>query len=153
MDRFKEDFNNVDPITGRPFSSGHPDGVWIISIIYSLVIIASIGSFIFGTIQLFSNPEGALGGVVSGVINVGVYGSIILFLFKRSIIAAYINWFATVLIGVATTISFINIVELKFYLLAAFAVHLYIVFYINGLAKDGLLNNQKFSNKRIKVDV
>ena len=42
--RFNPDFNETDPVTHRPFSGGHPDGVWIIAIILAIPIaIALLG--------------------------------------------------------------------------------------------------------------
>ena len=34
MDRFDKNFHDSDPETGRPFSYGHPDGVWIICLAF-----------------------------------------------------------------------------------------------------------------------
>lgn len=56
MNRFDKSFNNVDPVTGRPFSSGHPDGVWIIGIFYLLVLTAAAGAAVVGVLtSVFSN--------------------------------------------------------------------------------------------------
>lgn len=41
MNRFDRDFNDTDPITRRPFSDGHPDGVWIIVILLGIPLFAA----------------------------------------------------------------------------------------------------------------
>jgi hypothetical protein len=44
MNRFDPEFNDTDPVTHRPFSGGHPDGVWIIAIVLGIpVVIAALG--------------------------------------------------------------------------------------------------------------
>jgi hypothetical protein len=48
MNRFDKSFNNVDTVTGRPFSSGHPDGVWVIGIVYVLILAAAAGAAVVG---------------------------------------------------------------------------------------------------------
>ena len=46
MNRYDKSFNGVDHVTGRPFSMGHPDGVWIIAIIYTLIALTTVLRFI-----------------------------------------------------------------------------------------------------------
>jgi hypothetical protein len=41
MNRFDPDFNDADPVTHRPFSGGHPDGVWIIASVLGVPIVAA----------------------------------------------------------------------------------------------------------------
>jgi hypothetical protein len=49
MNHFDRDFNDTDPITHRPFSGGHPDGVSIIVILLSIPLFAAtLGASILG---------------------------------------------------------------------------------------------------------
>lgn len=139
MDKFDKNFHNVDPATGRPFSSGHPDGVWIISIIYAIIALASLGTVAFGLIQFMSNQDNAAASIVAGTINLAIYGSIIFFLFRRSTIALSINYIVTIVLGLLAIASFYNNIEAKFLLLAIFMSHVYITHYMYGLVNDKLL--------------
>jgi uncharacterized membrane protein YhaH (DUF805 family) len=42
MNRFDKTFHGIDHTSGRPFSAGHPDGVWVIAIVYSLLVIVPL---------------------------------------------------------------------------------------------------------------
>ena len=44
MNRFDPNFNDTDQITQRPFSAGHPDGVWIVAIVLGIPIVAAVGA-------------------------------------------------------------------------------------------------------------
>ena len=84
-DRFNKNFNDIDPETSRPFSYGHPDGVWIISILFGLPVLCSALGF-FATIVLFIftgefNPAGIVAFLISSVL----FLPFILLLFRRSV--------------------------------------------------------------------
>ena len=54
MNRFDNSFNDVDRLTGRAFSWGYPDGVWVIGILYLLPVIATAG---LAAVGAFFSPE------------------------------------------------------------------------------------------------
>jgi hypothetical protein len=54
MNRFDRDFNDTDPITHRPFSDGHPDGVWIIVILLGIPLFAAMLAILISAIMCFS---------------------------------------------------------------------------------------------------
>jgi hypothetical protein len=41
MNRFDPAFTDTGPITHRPFSGGHPDGVWLIAILLGIPVFAA----------------------------------------------------------------------------------------------------------------
>jgi hypothetical protein len=89
MDRFDKSFNNVDPATGRPFSRGHPDGVWIIFILYVLPLFFAFVAAVVGIVMKFYgkpfNP-----GLVMPLLVTGVLFGPALVLFAKRSSAAYI---------------------------------------------------------------
>jgi hypothetical protein len=88
MDRFDRKFNDVDPITFRPFSAGHPDGVWVGAIVYGLLIvvplIALIVVSVIGLLGGAPNYDLLLKLAVMLVINIIFFLPGIIFAFRRS---------------------------------------------------------------------
>lgn len=83
MDRFDGNFNDVDPITGRPFSGGHPDGVWMIIIFYSLLVIVAIAHASFAVFGADDEASIISPAVVGGFITIGICSAIIFQSLKR----------------------------------------------------------------------
>ena len=145
MDKFDRQFNDVDIQTGRPFSGGHPDGVWMISILYALSIVVCAGGFWFSFLQ---DPIALPLSLLCFVIVV-VHGSVIVFLFRRSSIAAYINPIVTVIAGVFAVYALINALPHKNVTFGIFAGHAFISYYLMGLVRDQIIkmSNSSLSNK------
>lgn len=141
MSRFDSNFNNVDPESSRPFSGGHPDGAWMISIIYGMVLLFSFFGMIVGIISIFGDKPNVFL-VIACAFSFTVFLPPIIFLFKRSIKALFYCLFILVL-GLSGVISsyFYN-PSLLYGLLAFVLVQSYISFYVYGLKKDQLLINK-----------
>src|SRR6476646_8950687 len=69
MNRFDRDFNDTDPITHRPFSDGHPDGVWIIVILLGIPLFAAMLPILISAIMVFFSKS--LAGLSTFLIVVG----------------------------------------------------------------------------------
>jgi MFS family permease len=89
MNRFDRDFNDTDPITHRPFSGGHPDGVWIIVILLGIPLFAAMaGALITAIMLVFTRSMAGLGsflGAIAAVVGLSiVFVPPIVLLFRRS---------------------------------------------------------------------
>ena len=89
MNRFDSTFNDTDPITQRPFSSGHPDGVWMIAILLGIPIVLAVLGVVAAVVMLVFTKFTTglitlLSAVVAAVVITIVFGSPILLLFRRS---------------------------------------------------------------------
>ena len=101
MDRFDKSFSRrLDPMTGRPFSSGHPDGVWIIYILYLLPLFFAFLAAAVGVVMTLMgkplNPSLLAPLVVAGILFVPA-----LVLFARRSSAAVV-WMSGVTVFFAT---------------------------------------------------
>ncbi len=143
MDRFDKNFNNVDPETSRPFSSGQPDGVWLISIIYSLpvfipitvIIVAIFLGLIFG-----STSWSLVGGMAIAVIaNSVLFLPAIILMFRRSIKAIYYTLFLFLLSYFGILAAYFLKPDAIIAGIAAIVLQDYICYYLYGLKKDLLL--------------
>lgn len=142
MKRFDADFNDVDPITSRPFSWGHPDGVWIIGIIYTLISLASFVAVIAGVFKLFSPGWLGLMLLMGGSAALFLFLSTVILLFKRSEQSLYPAIAILVLFaGVFVIASFLDL-KSSLVALAALGVQSSICYYIYGLKKDELLGDE-----------
>lgn len=139
MDRFDTDFNDIDPITSRPFSWGHPDGVWIITIVYTLVSLASLAAVVVGIYKLFSPGFLGLALLVGGGVALFLLLWTVISLLKRSerslypaiaILALYVSVFV---------IECFMDLKLSLAALAFVGVQSCICYYIYGLKRDDLL--------------
>ncbi len=144
MDRFNKDFHDSDPISGRPFSGGYPDGIWVIRIIISLFLVATIIGIAVAAMGALKEGKGilAIGGIaVTGLIPVSVWGLFLYLLVKRS---AGIIPFSAIL-GILAIVSglfmHMNTGSGIAGSIVAFLLFLYIAFYGEGLRKDGLIGN------------
>jgi hypothetical protein len=141
MNRFDADFNDVDPITSRPFSWGHPDGVWIIGIIYTLISLTSFVAVIAGVFKLFSPGWLGLALLVGGGVGLFLFLSAVILLFKRSQQSFYPAIAILALsAGIFAIVSFVDF-KSSLAALAALGVQSYICYYIYGLKKDESLGN------------
>lgn len=137
MDRFDVEFNDIDPETGRPFSAGHTDGVWMISIVYFLIALVSAGAAIH---KIKTGSAGEFVMPVSAVVNALIFALPIYFLFKRSAKAIYVIGFITFLAVLSGAVSLFSGMANKFVLLGVASLQLYAFIYVVGLKKDGLLS-------------
>jgi hypothetical protein len=146
MNRFDEKFNDIDPVTSRPFSGGHPDGVWIIAILYG--IIALVGA-LFGCVRIVQSVKSGsfpLLGIADLMLVFGGYVPAVVFLFRRS--AKAVAWLTGlfILVCVAGAVVLLSgLVDEGSYwavVMGAATAMLgqgYIMYYGNSLRKDGLL--------------
>ena len=89
MNRFDSTFNDTDPLTQRPFSGGHPDGVWMIAILLGIpIVLAVLGVFASAVMLFFTKLTTGLitllGVVVATVVMTLVFAPPIWLLFRRS---------------------------------------------------------------------
>jgi hypothetical protein len=146
MNRFDESFNDVDPKSGRPFSSGHPDGVWIIAIVYTLPVLATVVSALLSVV--FPQKEGpGFGAIIPAVGTSLLLVPPLLLLFRRSRFAAYwmgvlalIAWgtSAALLMGLRSEQHWSPIPLIASTIVAV--VQLYIASFTFRLKKDALLS-------------
>lgn len=57
MNRFDKEFHGSDPISGRPFCSGYPDGIWMIGIILTLGAPLLAASIIYAVNSELREPD------------------------------------------------------------------------------------------------
>ncbi len=90
MSRFDPTFNEIDPITQRAFSGGHPDGVWIVSILLGIPAFLGLLAGIAAIVMLVGGKFAtALGAIVGAAVLLGLYAPPIFLLFHRSATAIY----------------------------------------------------------------
>jgi hypothetical protein len=136
MNRFDKSFNDTDPITGRPFSSGHPDGVWIIAILYSIPVILATA---FALFSLFFREDKSP--IIAAAVVVIAYVPPIILLFRRSKIAV---WWIAAISGIcifpAVKAYFLEPnMTVLIGALIALCYHGYMALFTLGLKKDELL--------------
>jgi hypothetical protein len=139
MNKYSENFNDIDPESGRPFSAGYPDGVWIISIIYGLIALVSVGMAVSGVYKIISGSNAGYAIFMSAGINAFIFVLALYFLFKRSGNAIYIVGFIACFAVLAGAASFFLETGSKFILSGVACLQIYILSYVMGLKKDGLL--------------
>lgn len=146
--RFDRSFNDVDPESSRPFSNGHPDGVWIVSTIFVMMTLVFVLRALLAIMAATKKGAGPLdvSAIVSAVVALGLYLPPVLLLFKRKAAAAALIW-------ILVALSFIGAVfggyrirltgELPLMTILAIAVALacfvYIGLYVQSLVRDRLL--------------
>ena len=139
MNRFDVNFNNVDPETSRPFSSGHLDGAWIISIVYGFLLFFATIAALYGLYQTIMGNKEQLALIGAGVIAYVLFFPPMPLLFRRSKMA--LSWclglFA--LCVIALIASVFSGGGLPIPLILAVLAQGYVCFYIYGLVKDSLL--------------
>lgn len=143
MERFDKNFNDVDSITSRPFSAGHPDGIWIGSIVYGFtiavplfVIIALSGIAIFtGGLNLNLLVKMA----IALTINSFLFSPPIIFGFRRSKFALEYSVFLLALFLLGTVTAYLFQPEAVFAPLAIACLQGYNCYYLLGLKKDSLI--------------
>lgn len=139
MNRFDDDFNEIDPITARPFSSGHPDGVWIVSFIYGFILLfASIG-ILMGLFKLVTGGGFDVASILSGIIGFVLFLPPIIFLFRRSTKVVNISFITLFLLLLGVGMSYFFAPATVAIPLIFAGVQAYICFYFWGLKSDELL--------------
>jgi phosphoglycerol transferase MdoB-like AlkP superfamily enzyme len=146
VNRFSPDFNDVDPESGRPFSWGHPDGVWMLCIV--LLFGAIIGSGLsIADIQtsIKSSIPPIVGTTYLLTVVIG-YIPPIFMLLKRKTFA--VKWFLGLLVWttfLATVVLFADILSPEAFqteiitTTARLTIVSYIAYYVYGLKRDNLL--------------
>jgi len=139
MNRFDKNFNGSDPETARPFSGGHPDGAWMISIIYGYILFFSLVGFLFGIYKSITGESIEGNMIVGAIISWILFAPPIRFIFMRS--AKALVW-CLGLLGVFIFALIGTLLSSPDNLLVIAAVVLaqaYICFYLYTLMKDKLL--------------
>jgi len=143
MDRFDKLFHDVDRVTRRPFSWGHPDGVWIIAIIYSMSVIATGGSAI---LTMLMAKQFLLSALVPFFVTSVLFVPPMILLFRRS--KAAVNWMLVLAIGyvaagvaIGTNLQRQGQFEATAFvgILAAVLMQGYFAYYAYNLKDDALL--------------
>jgi phosphoglycerol transferase MdoB-like AlkP superfamily enzyme len=146
LDRFDPNFNDIDPESGRPFSSGHPDGVWILCIVLLVGSLIGTGLSIMDIQTSIKNSIVPIVGITYLLTVVIGYIPPIFMLFKRKAFA--VKWFLGLLVWttyLATVVFLADVLspeafekELAITTIRLTAVA-YIAYYVYGLKRDNLL--------------
>lgn len=140
MQNVDKNFNGIEPITGRPFSGGHPDGIWMLSILLSVIAFMMALLIVF-TIFTFTRTGdldvqilcGALFGLTTALF-------IVHSAFKRSQVCLKISFFLFLLSIAVLIIQFIASDFQNALYTAINAVFFAVAsFYLYGLSKDNYL--------------
>jgi hypothetical protein len=140
MNRTDKDFHGVDANTSRPYSGGHPDGVWLIGIVYtllSLIIGFSAATGMVGTSLITSGGRGTMW---LSMLSICLYVLTIILLFKRSAIAVFATVVITIFSILALVLTFLFNKEILISAVVLTAINSYIFYYVFGLKSDHLLN-------------
>ena len=90
MNRFDPNFNDTDPITRRPFSGGHPDGVWMIAILLGIpVFAAAVAVLVAAAMLIMGKFIPAIGILLMAAVAAILYLPPIVMLFRRRQQALY----------------------------------------------------------------
>ena len=139
MNRFDKNFNGSDPETARPFSGGHPDGAWMISIVYGYILFFSVIGFIVGMYKSVTGESIQWAMIIGPIISWILFVPPIKFIFARSANALF--WCLGLL--VIFTCAFIGTLFSNpggAAMLGVIAlIQAYICFYLYTLLKDKLL--------------
>ena len=84
MDRFDKNFHDSDPETGRPFSYGHPDGVWIICLAYGAMVFGAVAMAAIALLGPIRGQPIDLKSIVPAAVALGVFGPYLLLFARRS---------------------------------------------------------------------
>jgi len=139
MNRFDKDFNGSDPETARPFSGGHPDGAWMISIIYGYILFFSLIGFLFGIYKSITGESIQGEMIIGAIISWILFAPPIRLIFMRSTKALFwciglLGIFICALIG-----TFFSNPESLLIIAIIVLAQAYICFYLYTLMKDELL--------------
>jgi len=147
MHRFDEQFNDIDPATSRPFSGGHPDGVWVIAILYTVFALAGAGFGVIHTIGDLKAGVFPVLGLANLALAFGGYVPVVIFIFRRS--AKAVVWMVGLLICVCIGSVTVLLSGTDFqgaYLATVIGVAVavafqgYITYYVYSLKQDSLLS-------------
>jgi hypothetical protein len=146
LDRFDPNFNDIDPESGRPFSSGHPDGVWILCIVLLVGSLIGTGLSIMDIQTSIKNSIIPIVGITYLLTVVIGYIPPIFMLIKRKAFA--VKWFLGLLIWttfLATIVFFTDIISPDIFhteivtTTIRLTVVAYIAYYVYTLKRDNLL--------------
>lgn len=144
MNRFDESYNDVDPATGRPFSWGLPDGVWIVAIIYFLPVMATIVRTVLSIIATKAEVELEL--FIPVIATSALYIPALILLFRRSKFAviwtagiALLTLIGAVAIGTGMSEEGQLSTPVLVGLTAAVVGHGYIAYYTFALKREHIL--------------
>lgn len=145
MNRFDPAYHEIDPATRRPFSAGHPDGVWMIAIVYGLITLAALVR-VAVEIKIRKATGLPVELLTSAAVALVAYIPPIVLLFTRNALA--VVWTTLVTVGSAVGAVFIGMQMLQQNtlgwpeigaLLAAVGFHAYIAIYTYLLKADSIL--------------
>ncbi len=143
MDRFDKEFHGVDRETSRPFSAGHPDGVWLASILYGLPVAGFlIGFAITLLMTLFTGSPGwkmVVTMLAALVVLSLLFAPIVTLLFRRSKKALPYSILLAVVFSVICLGTYIGQPQQIAVPAVLLVLQLFGVYYFWGLIKDRLL--------------
>jgi hypothetical protein len=139
MNRFDKKFNNVDPITSRPFSSGHPGGVWLISILYGLAIVVPAIGILVTLVMFFFTGTFNPAALAATAISLALFLPLIILLFKRSAKSIFMAIFLLLVFSGVSAFSYITSQDGLYVAIGLCFAQLYVIYYMLGLKKDQLL--------------
>jgi len=152
MNRFDKNFNESDPETGRPFTRGYPDGVWIMGLLTCLFLVITLIGTIWGSLDAWKESGSAtaiVGISVSGILVSIVWASLLLFLVKRSagviVFSGALAFFALVGGAFGAKASGSGIAGP----LVFFAIFMYFAIYAEGLRKDVIIGREAKLNQTL----
>lgn len=147
MNIFDSNFHGLEPKKSRPFSYGHPDGVWMISIVYFFAMLLAVGGVLMGLINLIKGDVSALGLIAASLVAFTLHFLSVRFLFLRSEKALLPLLAILVIVILGAAVSYVVNPAGIVPVLIVLAIQLFICYYVNGLRKEKLL----FGEEKISV--
>jgi hypothetical protein len=144
---YDKSFHGSDPLTSRPFSSGHPDGVWLISIIYSLLLALPILGLVAAIVMMlflggdFKTVLLAMGVAAAMIV---VFLPAILLLFQRSGKIFYVFLFYSIMLSISLVFSYYLQEQLFPIALGLFCLQFWANYYVFRLKQDRLIGDDKY---------
>jgi len=139
---FDKNFHGSDSITSRPFSSGHPDGVWMIAIVFYLLmavpvvsLIISVGMVVFG-LGSFNMIFAAMGVTALAIF---LFFPAVLLLFQRSGKIFYVFSFYSVVLILSVTFLYLFEHEMLPVAAGLLCLQLWANYYVFRLKQDKLI--------------
>lgn len=139
MDIRNSDFNGVDPKTRRPISSGHPDGVWVISILLVILSLFSMGQVAIDVLAGNLRDVATYITAFFSTLLCCLYLSIVYALFRRSAAVIYLISILCFLNGVILGFSVLLNLGGTLVLVLSVGFDVCVLMYCLGLKKDAFL--------------
>jgi len=143
MNRSDPSYHEIDPQTYRPFSHGHPDGVWIIGTIYSLIVTVAV---LYSAISFFTQKTPSPTVLAPGAGTLVLFVAPVVLLFLREKFAVIWLVALAILVATASVLAIVQMHQQDHYVIPAVVglvlmtgLQLYAAIYSLLLKSDGLL--------------